>query len=205
MRSSYLRTVSHLHRDEQGLTVMETIAVIAAFAAVALLALFALLNGGVFMAEAGRETVCSGVQQAKTDLETVGPVTLKCTDTGEVRYIIFTVRNTLEESPVDMTPWDDEGAAVNKMVINLNTAIDSLHNVKWRAEKIGSADNDNLLESGEQFEVTIDLADLGRGKLLTAPLKNNSQISIQLKPDSGYVVTIQRTLPACLGDVTVLH
>ena len=51
MRSSYLRTISRLHRDEQGLTVMETIAVIAAFAAVALLALFALLNGGVFMAQ----------------------------------------------------------------------------------------------------------------------------------------------------------
>jgi len=184
---------------------METLAVIAAFAAVALLALFALLNGGVFIAEAGRETICSGVQQAKTDLEIVGPVTLKCTDTGEVRYIIFTVRNTLEESPVDMTPCDDAGVVANKMVINLNTAVDLLHNIKWKAEKIGSADNDNLLEYGEQFEVTIDLTDLGKGKLLTVPLKNNSQISIQLKPDSGYVVTIQRTLPACLCDVMVLH
>ncbi|MBN1376352.1 MAG: flagellin, partial [Dehalococcoidia bacterium] len=60
-------------------------------------------------------------------------------------------------------------------------------------------------EPGEQFEITIDLTDLGTGMTLSDNLTANEVFSLQLKPALGSTVTIQRTLPAALDTIMDLH
>jgi archaellin len=65
-----------------------------------------------------------------------------------------------------------------------------------------------LLESGEQFEITVDLKPLKDAKNVdcTPPgLGPNTWFNIQVKPMLGSYMTVQRTLPAGLDIVMDMH
>ena len=72
-------------------------------------------------------------------------------------------------------------------------------------EAISTADADNLLETGEQFEVTIDLNDLGDGQTLSENMTSNDYFNIEVKPSIGSTITVQRTLPPATADIIDLH
>jgi archaellin len=203
--NKFIRVLANLHNGERGIARLETVIIVIAFAVVAASAIFALLNGGVFIAQRSKETINAGVQQVKRYLEISDSVIVKCTDNERIRYILLMVRNTAAADPIDMTPCDGTLSAPNKTVIDFSTATDCLNNVKWTKRAIGAADKDNLLEIGEQFEVTIDLVDLGEGKALTIPLGVNSQFKIEIKPAPGSIIIVQRDLPAGLDKVMDLH
>jgi archaellin len=103
-----------------------------------------------------------------------------------------------------MTPCDGTDNATNKCVISLTTTDDYLKNVKWGKSPIGNADDDNLLETGEQFEITITLDDLGL-EPLSDDLSVNDTFSLQVKPAIGSNLTIQRTLPPQIDAIMDLH
>jgi len=63
----------------------------------------------------------------------------------------------------------------------------------------------NLLEQGEQFEITLDLTSLGENKTLSENLTANDTFNIQVKPSLGSTITIQRTLPPAIEKVMDLH
>jgi archaellin len=104
-----------------------------------------------------------------------------------------------------MTPCNGTDNATNKCVISFTTATDYINNVKWTVEAIGNDDGDNLLESGEQFEITVDTRDLGDGNTLSDNLTYNDSFNIQVKPALGSTITVQRTLPAGLERIMDLH
>jgi archaellin len=203
--NKFIRVLANLHNGERGMAKSETAVIIIVFVIVAVLAIFSLLNGGVFIAQRSNETINAGIQGVKRDLEISGSVIAKCTDNTKIRYILFTVKNATAENPIDMTPCDGTLSAPNKAVIDFSTATDCLNNVKWTKRALGAANEDNLLEIGEQFEVTIDLADLGEGKALTSPLGVNSQFKIEIKQAPGSILILQRDLPAGLDKVMDLH
>jgi len=122
-----------------------------------------------------------------------------------VEHILITVKNAVAGQPIDMTPCDGTAAATNKTVISLITQTDYINNVKWTKEAIGAANTNNLLEMGEQFEIDIDLADLGDGKVLSQPITINTMFSCQVKPALGSTITVARTLPPALEAVMDLH
>jgi hypothetical protein len=62
-------------------------------------------------------------------------------------------------------------------VISLTTDVDYLNNIKWTKDCISADDGDNLLESREQFEITVDLADLSDGLELSDNLTANDSFS----------------------------
>jgi archaellin len=70
---------------------------------------------------------------------------------------------------------------------------------------LGGADPDNLIEAGQQFEITIDLYDLGEGKALGENLTSHSVFNIQIKPSLGSTMTIERTLPPAIQPMIYLR
>ena len=206
MSGKYFNSLAHLHKDEKGMTGLETAIILIAFVTVAAVFSYAVLSAGLFSAERGKETVYAGLAEAKSNLELSGSVVVMSDNVSNAATtILFTVKNAIAGSPIDMTPCDGTTSAINKCVISLLTAHDYINNVKWEKESIGDSDGDNLLESGEQFEITIDLSDLGDSKILTENLSTNDFFNLQVKPSLGSTITVQRTLPAGLDEIMDMH
>ena len=203
--SKLMKAMEKLHRGEKGMTGLETAIILIAFVTVAAVFGYAVLSAGLFSAERGKETIYAGLEEAKSNMELSGSVLAKSDDETNVRYILFTVKNAIAGNPIDLTECDGTSSATNKTVISLTTKNDYLNNVKWSKIAIGKANSNNLLEQGEQFEITIDLFDLGDNKSLSENLTANDTFNLQVKPSLGSTITIQRTLPPSLNKVMDLH
>ena len=93
----------------------------------------------------------------------------------------ITVANAAGGRPVDMTA----GETV-LTYLDVDTVATNIQN--FTLTRLGGADADNLLEAGEMFEITVDSSTYG--------LTDGDQFIIQIKPPSGAVVLIERTIPA---------
>jgi archaeal flagellin FlaB len=202
-----MKAMRNIHRGERGMTGLETAIILIAFVTVAAVFGYAVLSAGLFSAERGKETIYAGLNEAKSNMELSGSVIGlgDATVTTNLGKIKFTVKNAIAGNPIDMTSCDGTSSAINKCVISLTTADDYLNNIKWTKVAIGAADTDNLLETGEQMEVTIDLADLGDTLSLSDNLTANEVFNLQIKPSIGSTITIQRTLPPAIEPVMDLH
>jgi flagellin FlaB len=194
-----MKAMERLHRDSKGMTGLETAIILIAFVTVAAVFGYAVLSAGLFSAERGKETIYAGLAEAKSNVELAGSVIAKSTDNTNVSTIVFTLKNAIAGNPIDLT--ENDGGGDNKCVISFVTAGDYLNNVEWSKAAIGADDGDNLLEPGEQFEITLTIADLALSENLTA----NEQFNIQVKPSVGSTVTIQRLLPPQIDPVMDLH
>jgi len=200
-----MKGLSNLHKDQRGMTGLETAIILIAFVTVAAVFGYAVLSAGLFSAERGKETIYAGLNQAKSNMELAGSVIAKSSDNTTVSEILFTVRNAIAGNPIDLTDCDGTAAAENKCVISLTTGDTYLNNVKWSKTAIGAANENNLLETGEQFEISINLSDLGEGKSLTTSLGPNDTFTLQAKPTLGSTITIQRTLPPAIDPIMDIH
>ncbi len=206
MFDKFMKAMTNLRRDERGMTGLETAIILIAFVTVAAVFGYAVLSAGLFSAERGKETVYAGLAEAKSNVELSGSVIgLGDNNSQALLSIKFTLKNAIAGSPIDLTECDGTTTAGNKCVISFTTQKDYFNNVKWTKEAIGDADSDNLLETGEQFEITIDMNDLGDSKVLSENLTVNNTFNIQVKPSIGSTITIQRQLPPAIEAVMDLH
>ena len=199
-----MKAMFNLHRGEKGMTGLETAIILIAFVTVAAVFGYAVLSAGLFSAERGKETIYAGLNEAKSNMELSGSV-IGYGNTDNLTTILFTVKNAIAGNPIDMTPNSGATLGTNKCVISLTTKNDYLNNVKWSFVAIGDDNGNNLLETGEQFEITVDLSDLGTGLSLSQPLQRNDTFSLQVKPSLGSTITIQRQLPPAIEPVMDLH
>lgn len=200
-----MKAMQRLHKGEKGMTGLETAIILIAFVTVAAVFGYAVLSAGLFSAERGKETIYAGLNEAKSNMELSGSVLGKSDDETNVKTILFTVKNAIAGNPIDLGPCDGTDNATNKCVISLTTKDDYLNNVKWTKTAIGASNSNNLLEQGEQFEITLNLFDLGDNKSITDNLTANDTFNIQVKPALGSTITIQRTLPPAIEKVMDLH
>jgi flagellin FlaB len=202
-----MKAMFNLHRGEKGMTGLETAIILIAFVTVAAVFGYAVLSAGLFSAERGKETIYAGLNEAKSNVELSGSVigvgdNTTPTQLGKIK---FTLKNAIAGNPIDMTPNTGATAGTNKCVISLTDKNDYLNNVKWSFAAIGDDNGNNLLETGEQFEITVDLNDLGTGLALSQPLQANDTFSLQVKPSLGSTITVQRQLPPAIEPVMDLH
>ncbi len=202
-----MKAMFHLHRGEKGMTGLETAIILIAFVTVAAVFGYAVLSAGLFSAERGKETIYAGLNEAKSNMELSGSVIGKAAadNSSVVGSVLFTVKNAIAGNPIDMTPNSGSTAGQNKCVISLTTQKDYINNVSWSFTPIGDDNGNNLLETGEQFEITVNLLDLGSAGALTENLTANQTFSIQVKPSLGSTITIQRQLPPAIEPVMDLH
>jgi len=201
----FTQAVTMMQREQRGMTGLETAIILIAFVTVAAVFGYAVLSAGLFSAERGKETVFAGLQQAKANMELSGSVIVTSADNLTAEEIKFTVRNAIAGTPIDMTPNETYGDNENRCVMSLTTSDNYSNDIQWEIASIGNADSDNLLETGEQFEVTIDLTDLPAATFPDPLIGPNDWFNIQVKPMLGSTMTIQRTLPAGLDPVMDMH
>lgn len=106
-----------------------------------------------------------------------------------VTAIKVTVANAAGGQAIDMTPGETIANYLDP-----DTLATNINN--YTMNKI-NADADNLLEAGEFFEVVIDTSTYG--------LTDGDQFIAQIKPPTGAVLNISRTIPATIAAVMNLH
>ena len=185
-----------MHRDERGITGLETAIILIAFVVVASVFAYTVLSAGIFSSQKGQEAVYSGLEQARSTLELNGSVVAKA-DAGNtsVAEVIFSVSNALDGEAIDLT--DTTGN--NVTVISYSTSTMRTEELSWAVAPQGYGDDDNLLEAGEMFEITVDMttADEAVGIYHT--------FTLEVKPPTGAVLIIERTTPAALDSVMILN
>ncbi len=205
-----IKALHNLGRHQEGMTGLETAIILIAFVTVAAVFGYAVLSAGLFSAERGKETVYAGLAQAKSNLDLSGSVIAICdnwtnSENTTVSRVLFTLKNAIAGTPMDITPCDGTSTATNRIVISLLTNGSYINNVKWSQQTIGVSDGDNMLDVGEQVEITVTMSDLGDGKVLTDNLTANCPFNFQVKPSLGSTLTLQRTLPPALDPYMDLH
>jgi flagellin FlaB len=194
-----------VHHRQRGITGLDTAIILIAFVTVAAVFGYAALSAGLFSAEKSKETIYAGLNEAKSNLEISGSVVACSSDNTTVDKIIFTVKNAIAGNPIDMTPNSGATLGQNKCVISLTTAQSYINNVKWSRQALGYDNGNELLETGEQFEITINLNDLGIGQTMSDNLTANTYFTVQVKPALGSTITIQRQLPPAIYSIMDLH
>ena len=200
-----MKAMFNLHRGEKGMTGLETAIILIAFVTVAAVFGYAVLSAGLFSAEQSKSTIYAGLNEAKSNLELSGSVVGQSSDNSTLGIIKFTVKLAIAGNPMDLTPCDGTSTSTNKCVISLTDKNDYLNNIKWSFAAIGAWDGSNVLQPGEQFEITVNTTDLGDNLTLSQPLQANDTFSLQVKPSLGAAITIERELPPNIEPVMDLH
>jgi flagellin FlaB len=218
-----IRNLYKMHRGQKGITGLETAIILIAFVVVAAVFAYTALSAGLFSTQKAQEAVYSGLQEAQSTLELRGSVIATANTTGDngtIQQITFTVSNVLGGEPIDFTPpsantSSDNGLAstnsTNKVVINYIDEKQEVNDLFWSVTKLGNADDDDLLEQNEKFQITIgsDTPDDKGGNLVdaltAANLTVNKTFSLVVLTPVGAVLEIERTTPAYIDTIMNLR
>jgi flagellin FlaB len=185
MRSGILPGNQRRRLDERGITGLETAIILIAFVVVASVFAFVVLSTGLFSSERGKETVYSGLQKSRGNIELRGGV-IAATNGSSVTTLTIFLGNAAGGEPVSLDP----DAAVNRTVIAYVSDAQVEPDLPYTTTDI-VGDGDNLLEPGELSQVDIDFAGL--------TVSNNDTFTLEVRPPLGAYLVIQRTLPPGLS------
>ena len=149
-----LGALRRVHREERGITGLETAIILIAFVVVATVFAFVVLTTGIFSSERGKETVFAGLAKARGTMEVRGGIVASATGSPlAVDKISFAVATTAGGESIPLDP----AATNNRTVIAYRDATTIDDDVAYTVTNI-VGDGDNLLEPGELMVVTIDRA-----------------------------------------------
>ena len=183
------RAMRRLHRNEEGITGLETAIILIAFVIVASVFAFVVLSTGLFSADRGKQTVLAGLEKASGNLEVRGSVSLQDVDTDGViddtapDVFIFNLGTAAGGRPVLVDP----AVTNNTLVINIVDTGARVANLTYTVNKI-LGDTDDLLETGELFEITVEIP-------AGITLDTNEEFTLELIPQSGGTLLINRVMP----------
>ena len=185
--------LKNLHNDESGITALETAIILIAFIVVASVFAFTILSAGSASTERGQEAIYAGLEGVQSSMEVKGAViALDAGGTGSVENLVFTLAPVSGGDPVDLTP----GGTV---VIGYRDEAQYLNDMTYTVDWVGASDGDNLLEQDELAEITVAVT--GLSPLLGA----NTPFTLEVKPPTGAVISIERTTPAAIEAVMELR
>jgi len=187
------------HRDERGITGLETAIILIAFVIVATVFAFVVLTAGIFSSERGKETVYAGLAKARGTLEVRGGVVVSATGTpvDTVDDISFAVATTAGGESIPLDPLANENRTV--IAYRDDSTID---NDVTYTDSVIVGDTDTLLETGELHVINIDRA---TGITPAPTLGANDRFTLEVQTPVGAVIDLTRQLPAELDTVMQLH
>jgi len=186
------KSVKSLNKNESGQAALETAIILIAFVVVASVFAFAILSAGSASTDKGKQAINAGLAGVQSSMSIKGSVTATGgTGSGAtVTAIVFDVALVAGGSPVDLTP-PGSGSAANVTVINYRDGTQSKPNISWTVKYIGKSNGNNLLEDGELAEITVDVS--------SASLGANTAFTVEIVPQTGSVIKIDRTTPAAIS------
>jgi flagellin FlaB len=209
-------------RNEKAITGLETAIILIAFVVVAAVFASTTLSAGLFATQKSQEVTFSGLKEIQSTLELRGSVIAKADTAGDntsIRQVSFILANVLGGKPIDFTEptantTSNNGLAAtnssNKVVINYIDQDQTVNNLYWTVTKLGNANDNNMLEQNEKFEITIGNGDnsTGGGNLIDAlnpQLSINKVFTLELLTPAGAVLTIERTTPVYIDQTMDLR
>jgi len=200
IRKTYKKGVGR----RRGLTGLETAIIVIAFVIIAAAFSFTVLNMGFTTAAKSREVISAGMEEASSAIELDGAVILHNTSTYQ--NVTFYIKLSVGKQPVDLRE--------NNMTVSFTTDFyhaaniyDGGTNGLASGEKAAfseiTGDGDNLLESGEKWMLKINVSKVLEGQSQTK-LNSGDWFTVELKPTTGGILTIKRTLPSNIDTVTDL-
>lgn len=183
-----------IHKEEEGITGLETAIILIAFVIVASVFAFVVLSTGLVSAERGKLTVLAGLEKAQGNLEVKGSVTVTASGTPlAADNIIFNLATAAAGKPTLIDPT----ATTNSLVINFIDEQGRVANTTYTANFI-LGDGDNLLENGELVEITVPIP-------AGSTLVTNENFTVEVIPPGGGALIISRTMPPQIDAVMDLH
>jgi flagellin FlaB len=186
--------LSKMHRNERGITGLETAIILIAFVTVAAVLAYSVLSAGLFSAERGTETVYQGLEQAQSTMETKGSVLGISADDTTISSVVFQVSAVLAGEKIDMT----SGASATSTIRIISDNVTS-NDVTWATQLLTvERGNANLLEDDEVMEITVTVPD-------AHGIVAYDKFTLQLIPQQGAPLTIARTAPPAIYAVNDLN
>jgi flagellin FlaB len=186
-----------IHREERGITGLETAIILIAFVVVATIFAFVVLTAGIFSSERGKETVYAGLEKARGTMEVRGGIVVSATGSPlAVDSIFFTVATSAGGESIPLDPDADQ----NRTVVAYRDGSVTDNDVTYSADDI-VGDGDTLLEPGEVKVIVVDASDISPAPTLAA----NDRFTLEVQTPVGAVLDITRQLPAELATVMQLH
>ncbi len=190
-----------LRRDERGITGLETAIILIAFVVVASVFAYTVLSAGIFSSQKGQEAVYAGLEEARASMSVKGSM-FAYGPSGNVTSLSFCLVNTMKGQEVDMTPSGGNGTTNNVTIISFTDSSQHIADLAWSTEFVGDNNGDNLLEDDEQIIVTILLTD---SDAPVTDLGVYDSFNIEVKPVTGAVLVMERTLPGRIDAVMDLN
>lgn len=199
-------------RGALGITGLETAIILIAFVVVAAVFAYTVLSAGIFSTQKSQETIYSGLQEASGTMQVKGGVIAYDTDATPDNYIDqvkFVVSTGSAGGAIDLTAPTDAGSdgipdsgSTHKMIVSYIDENQRFADVTWTKAELGYGDGDDMLEPGEQMEITVSLAAVDAG---TYKLGKDTQFTLELKPAEGSSLVITRLTPHRIDVITDLH
>jgi len=127
---------------------------------------------------------------------------------GQATALLLTLTNTLEGEPIDVSePGDSDANGVadsdstHTLILTYNDKNQVVRDLYWTQTFVGQNDSDNLLEAGEKVELNVRLTGLSS----SFPLIGDTKFDLELRPESGGVVVVERTMPDIIDAVMNLN
>jgi archaeal flagellin FlaB len=226
-----LNRLIRLHRDQKGITGLETAIILIAFVVVAAVFAYTVLSAGLFSTQKSQEAIYAGLSEAESTLVLRGsaiaytdPLSVADPATGVgVGRIQFTVTNNGKDR-VDLTaPYDapdgvnslQASGNENPMQIAFTDEAVTIPDCAWTLGWVGKNNGDSMLDPDEKAIITLWLHTADADGVYAAganpPFMAGNEVdtyhkfTVEVKPAQGAVLTIQRTTPALLDAVMDLH
>jgi len=119
---------------------------------------------------------------------------------GQATSILVTITNTLEGEPIDVSEPSDSDSG-HTMILTYTDKNQVVRDVYWTKTFIGNNDGDDLLEAGEKVEIDVRLGALSN----TYPVIGDVKWDIEVRPEDGGTVVIQRIMPDIIDTVMNLN
>jgi archaeal flagellin FlaB len=172
--------------------------VLIAFVVVAAVFSYVMLGAGFFTTQKSQEVVHTGVTQASSSLAPSVDVIVKSATNDFANEVTFYVTNTAGGTPLDLNKtvltYTDNNDFVTKEYSSAGNG--------WVYTPIvfEPGHNDNLLESGEKYKVTVTINGASPVSIgATSSPGINEKIKLEIKPPEGAVMSIIKTMPPALA------
>jgi archaeal flagellin FlaB len=216
-----------IHSNEQGITGLETAIILIAFVMVASVFAYVVLSAGLFSSQKAKQSVNAALSETKSTVMVKGDVLAEMIDdngTPVVNKIYFTVGSLAGSDPIDFTDTQD---GKNVVTISYSDAYQQFPALPWQMVKVITVNDDNLLDENEFFQIIVDLSPVNHIETTPTPTPTETptptptptstatpdlskvgryhQFALQLKPPSGAVLSIERTVPAKVSKIINLY
>ncbi len=185
------------NRNEDGFTGLEAAIVLIAFVVVAAVFSYVVLGAGFFTTQKSQQVVHAGVTQAASNIVVKGNVygISNGTNLASVNELQFDIGLAAGGLPVDVERITYTFSTENATPYNIPKGTAHTANTWWIIAN--STDiKGSLLNEGQFYTIGIKP---------TTALVSREQFNLELKPENGAALGVQRTIPAGITNTTLLY